>query len=72
MKGKETLNNSIQFKTENYATENAGIWATNLQINPYGSLGSWLYEIQTAITSALQVQMKLMVVKLKAAHFRNT
>lgn len=48
----ETVNNSIQFKIENYATENAGIWATNLQINPYGSLGRWLYEIQTAITSA--------------------
>lgn len=32
--------------------ENAGICATNLQINPYGSLGRWLCEIQTAITSA--------------------
>lgn len=51
MKGKQTVNNSIQFEIENYM-ENAGICATNLQINPYGSLGRWLYEIQTAITSA--------------------
>lgn len=32
--------------------ENAGTLATDLQINPHGSLGSWFYEIQTVITSA--------------------
>lgn len=32
--------------------EDVGISAANLQISPYGSLGRWLYEIQTAITSA--------------------
>lgn len=70
MKGKETVNNSIQFKIWNYAVENAGILATDLQIKPYGSLRSHR-KYKQLLHQLLQVQMKLMVVKLKAEHFRN-